>query len=98
MNFEMLLLWQVHFELRIVENDGMVNAATFQKEVQTVLRVVQVPPQLCRLEFARVTPSGTLSLERFQNANAIIKPETFLPQRQCRVSISQAAKGRNYSK
>lgn len=51
-------LRQVHLELRTVNEDGMVNAATFQKEVQVDFRVVQVPPQLRRLDFARTTPSG----------------------------------------
>ena len=43
----------------MVHHDGMVNAATFQKEVQVGLQLLQVPPQLRRLEFARTTPSGT---------------------------------------
>ena len=51
---------QIHLELKVVHNDGMVNAATFQKEVQATLKIVQVPPQLRRLEFARTTASGDM--------------------------------------
>lgn len=49
---------QIVLDLRVVHNDGMVNAATFQKDVQATLKVVEVPPQLRRLEFARTSPSG----------------------------------------
>ena len=48
----------------MVHHDGITNAATFQKEVQADFRVVQVPPQLRRLEFARTTPSGLLFKEQ----------------------------------
>lgn len=41
-----------------VRNDGMVHAATFQKDAHVKLTVIQVPPQLRRLEFARTSPSG----------------------------------------
>ena len=56
---KVLLGSQVRLDIEMVHHDGMVNAATFQKEVQVGLRLLQVPPQLRRLEFARTTPSGT---------------------------------------
>jgi len=49
---------QVKVEVTAVRSDGMVHAATFQKDAQVALTVIQVPPQLRRLEFARTTPSG----------------------------------------
>jgi hypothetical protein len=49
---------QVKVEVAAVRNDGMVHAATFQKDAQVLLTVIQVPPQLRRLEFARTSPSG----------------------------------------
>ena len=52
------MLLQVKLAITVVPQEGMVNAATFQKDVQVDLQVLQIPPQLRRLEFARITPSG----------------------------------------
>jgi hypothetical protein len=49
-------------EVAAVRNDGVVHAATFQKDAQVTLTVIQVPPQLRQLEFARTSPSGDIPL------------------------------------
>ena len=63
-----LLGSQVRLDIQMVHHYGMVNAATFQKEVQVGLQLLQVPPQLRRLEFARTTPSGMVFQLRMPNS------------------------------
>lgn len=63
----MCFVLQVRLDIGVVQQSSIEIAATFQKEVQVGLEVVQIPPQLRRLEFSRLTPSGTLQLSSLEH-------------------------------